>query len=148
MVWSLCTALPLTAIYLKTNFQLNPVCTFQDMALTGSNYEKIYLRGDNSVNIQGRIMVLIHCPSSNCHLSINQVSFQSRLYFPRYGPDRQQLWKKKLRVNNSVNIQGRIMVLIHCPSSHCHLSINQVSFQSRLYFSRYGPDRDSLWKNV
>jgi len=81
---------PSSHYHLSKN-QFNPVCTFQDMALTGSNYEKIYLRGDNSVNIQGRIMVLIHCPSSYCYLSINQVSFQSRLYFPRYGPDRQQL---------------------------------------------------------
>jgi len=26
--------------------------------------------GDNYVNIQGRIMVIVHCPSSHCHLSI------------------------------------------------------------------------------
>ena len=46
-------------------------------------------------------------------------------------------------VANSINIQGRIIVLVHCPSSHCHLSINQVSFQSLLYFPRYmyGPDK-------
>jgi len=29
-----------------------------------------------------------------------------------------------------VNTQGMIMVLVHSPSSHCHLYINQVSFQS------------------
>jgi len=38
----------------------------------------------------------------------------------------------KLWGDNSVNIQGRIMVLVHYPSSHYHLSINQVSFQSLL----------------
>jgi len=31
--------------------------------------------GDNTVNIQGRIMVLVHCPSPDCHLSINKVPF-------------------------------------------------------------------------
>jgi len=50
--------------------------------------------GDNSVNIQGRIMVIEQCSSSHCHLSINQVSFHSLLYFPRYGKHRQPLWKK------------------------------------------------------
>ena len=31
-------------------------------------------------------------------------------------------------------------------SSHCHLSIDQVSLQSILYFPRYGPDKNPLWK--
>ena len=109
-----------------------------------------WLRGDNYVNtcLQGTIMVLVHCPSTDCHLSINQVPFQSLLYFPWYGPDRDQLWKKQwLRELSTVNIQGRIMGLVHGTSSHCHLSINQVSFQSLLYFPRYGPGRQHLWKN-
>ena len=38
-------------------------------------------------------MVLVHSPSPQCHLSINKVSLQSLLYFHRYHPDRQQLWK-------------------------------------------------------
>jgi len=38
---------------------------------------------------------------------------------------------KRLRGDNSVNIQGRIMFLCALPFlSHCHLSINQVSFQN------------------
>ena len=72
----LCTALPLTDIYLKTKFHFNPFCTFQDIDQTGIHYEKKWLRGDNSINIQGRIMVLVHSTSSHCCLSINQVSFQ------------------------------------------------------------------------
>jgi len=52
-----------------------------------------WLRGDNSVNIQVRIMVLVQCTFSHCQLSINQVSFQSLLYFQRYGPDRHPLWE-------------------------------------------------------
>ena len=91
-LWFLSTALPFIYIYVCTKFHFNPFCTFQDMAWTGNTYEK-WLSGDNTVNIQGRIMVLVYCPSSHCHLSINQVSFQSLLYFSRYCPDRQHLWK-------------------------------------------------------
>ena len=75
---------------------------------------KTWLREDNSVNIQGRIMVLRHCPFIHHHLSINQVSFQFLLYFPRYDLDRQQLWKW-LRWDNSNIIQGRCMVLGSLP---------------------------------
>ena len=31
-----------------------------------------WLWGDNYVNIQDRIMIIVHCPSSHRHLSINQ----------------------------------------------------------------------------
>jgi len=55
-----------------------------------------WLWGDDSVNVQGMIMVLMHSTSSHCHLSINQVLFQSLKYFPRYDPDRHPLWKKWL----------------------------------------------------
>ena len=42
------------------------------MARTGNTYEK-WLRGDNlyKINIQGRIMVHVHCPSPHCQLSYN-----------------------------------------------------------------------------
>jgi len=53
---------------------------------------------------------------------------------------------KRLREDNSVNIQGSIMVLEFCPSSHCHLSINQVSFQS-LVLSKIWPGQASIMKN-
>jgi len=55
---------------------------------------------------------------------------------------------KRLWENNSVNILGRIMVLAHGPTSYCNLSINQVPLQSLLYFQRYGPDRNPLWKKM
>jgi len=60
------SALPLINIYVLgcTKFNFNPVCTFQDMAQTGIHYEKNkWFRGDNYVNIQCRIMVLVHCHS-------------------------------------------------------------------------------------
>ena len=44
------------------------------MTRTDIHYEK-QLTGDNSINIQGSIMIPVHCPSPHCHLSINQVSF-------------------------------------------------------------------------
>ena len=86
-----CTALPLTFIYLQTKFNINQFCTLKDMAQTDIHYEKKWLRGDNSVNIQGRIMVLVHCPSSHFNLPINQVSFQSIKYPTRYGLARHPL---------------------------------------------------------
>ena len=80
------------------------------------------------------IYILVHCTSSYCHLSINQVSFQSLLYFPRYGPDRHQLCKIWLMGDNYVAIQGMIMVLVYATSTHCHISINQVSFKCQEFF--------------
>ena len=40
----------------------------------------------------------------------------------------------QLRGDNSVNIQVMSMVLVYYTSSHCHQSINQVSFQSLCTF--------------
>ena len=77
-----------------------------------------WLWGDNSVNIQGMTMVLIHSTSSHCHLSINQVSFQSLCTFQdmtRTG----NTYKKWLWGDNTINIQGRTMVLVHSTASHC-----------------------------
>ena len=36
---------------------------------------------------------------------------------------------------------------MHCPSSHCHLSINQVPLQSHLYFSMIWPGQAAIMKN-
>jgi len=64
------------------------------MAQTDIHYEKNkMLRGGYSVNIQNMSMVLVHGPPSHCHLSMNQVSYQSLVYFQRYDPDRHPLWK-------------------------------------------------------
>ena len=58
----MCTALSLTDFYLQTKFHFNPLrylSTFKGMALTGIPK----LRGNNSVNRQGRIMVYVLSPS-------------------------------------------------------------------------------------
>jgi len=47
---------------------------------TGNTYEK-WLWGDNTVNIQNRIMVLGFRPSTHCHLSIYQVWFKCQQQF-------------------------------------------------------------------
>ena len=59
------SAAPLINIYLCTMFNFNPVCTFQDITRTGNTYEK-WLWGDNTINIQGRTMVLVHSTASHC----------------------------------------------------------------------------------
>ena len=74
-------------------------------------------------------MVRVHRPSYHCYLFINQVSLQSLVYFPRYGPDIHPLRRKKMVTgDNTVNIQGRVMVLVHSTSSHCNLSITKFHF--------------------
>jgi len=55
-------------------------------------------------------------------------------------------YDKWLWGDNSTSIKGMIMVLEHCPFSHCHLSTNHVSFKSLKNFQRHGPDRHPLCK--
>jgi len=60
-LWFLSSVLSLINIYVCTKFNFNPFCAFQGMAQIGIHYEKKkWLWGDNYVNIQGRIMVLVH----------------------------------------------------------------------------------------
>ena len=106
-----------------------------------------WLRGDNSCQYTG-------CDYGSCTqyflllLSIYKPIFISiPLVLLKIWSGQASLWKSKLlRGDYFVNIQSRILVIVHCPFSHCHLSINQVSFQSLLYFQRYGLDRHPLWK--
>ena len=116
------------------------------MAQTGIHYGKKWLRGDNYVNIQGRIMALVHCPFPDCHLSINQVSFQFLLYFPRYGPDKHPLWK----INSEGEItqyiyRVRLWFSVYCPSSHYHLSINPTFISIPFILSKIWPIMGKKW---
>jgi len=61
-------------------------------------------------------MVLVHGTSSHCHLSINQASFQFLSHLTKILPGQATVMKKWLRGDNSINIQGRIVVHGHCPS--------------------------------
>jgi len=91
-LWFLSSVLPFINIYVCTKTNFNPFRSFQDMARISNHYEKM-VNGRLLCIIQGRVMVLVHCTSSHCHLFMYQVSFQSLLYFPRYGSDRCPLWK-------------------------------------------------------
>ena len=62
----------------KVNY-FNPFCTFQDMARTGNNYEKL-LRGDNSINRNHGSWVLPF-PRPYYHLSIYQVLYKCQELF-------------------------------------------------------------------
>ena len=89
----LSSALSLFNIYVCTKFNFNPFVLSKIWPRHTSIMTNTKLRGDNSINIHGMIIAIGFRPSFHCHLSINQVLFQSMLYFPKYGPDRQHLWK-------------------------------------------------------
>ena len=67
------------------------------------------------------------CTSSDGHLSMYQVSFNSLLYFQRYAPDKLIIAIIK-KGSNSVNTGDRVMVLAFCNFLHGALSVYQVSF--------------------
>ena len=56
-------------------------------------------------------MVLVHCPSSQCHLSIKQVSFQSLCTFQDMARTGIHYENKWLKGDNSVNIPGKIVYM-------------------------------------
>ena len=59
----------------------------------------------------------LHCTSTDGHLSMYQVSFNSLLHFQRYAPDK--LFIPKIQKgSNSVNTGDRVMVLAFCNSTH------------------------------
>ena len=73
------------------------------------------------------------CTSSDEHLSMYQVSFNSLLYFQRYAPDKLFVAKIK-KERNSINTGDMVMVSAVCNSLHAPLSVYQVSFIYLQYF--------------
>ena len=67
------------------------------------------------------------CTSSDGHLSMYQVSFNSLLYFQRYAPDKLFIAKIK-KGSNSVNTRDGIVVHAFCKSLPSPLSVYQVLF--------------------
>ena len=67
-------------------------------------------------------MALALCTSSDDHLSIQQVSLNSLLYFQRYAPDKLFIAKIK-KGSNSINTGDRVIVLALCNSPHGPLSV-------------------------
>jgi len=82
------------------------------MAQTGIHYEK-WLRGDNSINIQGMItsswVLPFHCLPSIYKPSYMLIHF----VLSKIRPGQASSMKMG---DNSIYIQGRIMVLALCPS--------------------------------
>jgi len=120
--------------FILSKIWLGQASIMKNKWLRGDNsvYIQGRLWGDNYVNIQDRIIILVRALPFPSLLSICKPSF---IKIPRVlskiWPGQASIMKNKwLRGDNTVNIQGRIMVIMHCPSSHCHPSINQVSFQS------------------
>ena len=143
-LWFLPSALPLIHIYVCTKFNFKPFITFQDMARTSNHMKNKWLRGDNMYQYTGQ-------DYGSCALHFLSLPYIYKPCFTSIPFLLNKIWagqattmKTWLWGNNSVNIQERIIVLVHCPFSHCHISINQVSFQYLLYFPRYGPDRHPL----
>ena len=79
-LWFLSTVLPVINIYACSQLNFTFTCTFKDMARTGNTYDK-WLRGDNSTDMQGMIMVIGFCHSPHCHPSIYQVLFKCQQWF-------------------------------------------------------------------
>ena len=117
------SALPLINIYVCTKFNFNPVCTFQDSAQTVIHYESNDY-GEITLYIY-RVRLWVLC--TTLPPSIYKQSFISIPFVPF--PDISgtcNTYEKWLRVDNTVNIQGTIMVLVHSTSPHCHICIYQV----------------------
>ena len=98
-----------------------------------------WLRGDNSINI-GWIMVHVFWTSSHEHLWCTKLNFNPFI-LSKIWPGQATNMNKWLRGDNSINIQGTIMILMHCSFTHCHPSMYQVWFQTHFYFPRYGQDK-------
>ena len=100
----------------------------------------------NSVNTGDRVMVLAFCNSPHGPLSLYQVSFTYLQYVQRHAPDKLTFAKFR-KGNNSEITCNSVMVLAICTSSDGRLSMNQVSFNSLLYFQRNAPGQAFYCKN-
>ena len=86
-LWFLHSAICFMALYQCIKFRLCIFNTFRDMLQTGLLLQKIR-KGNNSVITCDRVTILAVCIFSDGCLSMYQVSFNSLLYFQRYGPDK------------------------------------------------------------
>ena len=128
------SVLPLININVCTKFSFNPFSTFQDMAWTGIHYEQNkWLRADNSVNIQGRIMALVHCPSSHC-----QVSFKSKQYFSNDVPAKITDRRTKRGEHNNVPRTYIIYTAVHYTLYTIQYNIihNTIQYYTQ-YYTQY-----------
>ena len=138
-LWFLHSAIPFMAFDQCIKFYLFMFNTFRDMLWTSLLLQKIR-KGNNSVITCDRDTVLELCTFSNGHLRMNQVSFNSLLYFQRYAPNKLFIAKIQ-KGSNSVNTGGRVMVLAFCNFAYGPLSLYHVSLNYLQYFKRYAHDK-------
>ena len=70
-------------------------------------------------------------------LSLTSMYVPNLIMIPFVGskiwPGQATITKTIFRRDNSI-YTGKDDGFVHCPSSHCHVSINQISFPSPMYF--------------
>ena len=98
-LWFLHSAIPLIALYHCIKFHLFIFNTFRDILWTSLLVQKLKREITLLLVI---VTVLALCTSSDGHLSLYQVSFNSLLNFQRYAPDKLFIAKIK-KGSNSVN---------------------------------------------
>ena len=119
-LWFLHSSSPLKALYHCIKFHLFIFNTFGDMLWTSLLLQK--LRMEITVITCNRVTVFALCTTSDGHLSMYQVSYNSLLYFQRYALDKLFIAKIK-KESNSINTGDRVMVLAFCNSPHGPLSV-------------------------
>ena len=82
-------------------------------------------------------MVLVHCTSSRCPLTLYQVSKKIPWIVLELCTGQDNL----IKGDNSKSNQGKVMVLVYCNSSLCPLSFYEVSAKSLEEFWSSAPDK-------
>ena len=111
------SALSLIALYICIKFHLSSILLEICSGQAYYHYIAKLTKGNNSLINCDRVSILALCTSFDGHLSMDQVSFISLLYFQRYAPDKLFIAKIK-KGSNSVSTGDRVMVLAFCNSSH------------------------------
>ena len=97
-------------------------------------------KGNNSFQRASRVMVLVHCTSSHQDQSTYEVSSTQLNQYWSYAPNK--IKRPKLtKGNNSFQRANRVMVLVHCTSSHQGLSTYEVSSTQLHQYWSYAPDK-------
>ena len=131
-LWFLYSAILFIAFYHCIKFHLFIFNTFRDMLQTSLLLQKLEREITLKITCD-RVTVLALCTSSDGHLSMYQVSFNSLLFLQRYVLDKLFIAKMK-KGSDSVNTGESVIVLAFCNSLHSPLSVYQVSFIYLQYF--------------
>ena len=132
LVLAFCDSLPGLLSVFEVSF--NPFVYFQRYVLDKLFIAKIK-KGRNSVKTVDGVMIFAFCTSSDGHLLIVLVSFNSLVYFHIYAPDK--LFIAKIKGSNSVKTVDRVTILASYTSADSPLSMYQVSFNSHAHFQRH-----------